>query len=286
MALKEILVHLDATPRSPLRLKIAADLAAKHGAALVGLHSYDMPASEIFIGDPPMYFDATQVNEMLDRMRATKDEECRKLQTGFEAEVVAHGLVGEWRQVEGFATEVVSLHGRYADLVVVGQPSPDTGIGAALDPALLMGAGCPLLVIPYAGNYPSLGSHVLIGWNATAEAARAVADAMPLLQTAKKVTIVAINSQRGPQRGITADGEKPADDLARHLAHHGVKAESRQITATDISEGEALLSFAAYVGADLLVCGMYGHSRFREMAFGGVTRSLLIAMTVPSLLAH
>ena len=97
---------------------------------------------------------------------------------------------------------------------------------------------------------------------------------------------IAFLEKRWQEWHITADGEKPADDLVRHLARHGVKAEGRQITAGGISEGEALLSYASDVGADLLVCGMYGHSRFREMAFGGVTRSLLAAMTLPSFLAH
>ncbi len=282
MALKEILVHLDTSARSTLRLKIAAEIAAKQGAVLVGLHSYDMPTSEIFIGDPPMYFDAKQVDDILERMRATKDEECGKIRAVFEAEIAAHGITGEWRQVEGFATDVLSLHGRYVDLVVVGQPAPDGDQAGVIDPALLMGSGRPLLVIPYAGSFPHVGQTALIGWNATPEAARAVAEALPLLQTAGRVIVVSIN----PQRGITADGEKPADDLVRHLARHGIKAEGRQITAGGISEGEALLSYASDVGADLLVCGMYGHSRFREMAFGGVTRSLLAAMTLPSFLAH
>ena len=282
MSYKDILVHLDPSPRSAVRLTIAADLAKKSGATLVGLHCYELPGAEIFVGDPPMYFDARQVGEMLDRMRADKDAQCAKLRTAFEAETTARGIKSEWRQVEGPTADVLSLHGRYADLLVVGQPAPDGPDAGVIDPALLMGSGRPLLVIPYAGNFATIGQTILIGWNATPEAAGAVADAMPLLHHAKKIIVVAIN----PRNGITAHGTKSADDLIHHLARHSIQAEARHLAADDISEGEALISYISDVSADLLVCGMYGHSRLREMAFGGATRSLLIAMTVPCLLAH
>lgn len=280
MGFKDILVHLNSSPRNAIRLDIAAGLAARSSGRLIGLNVYDLPTAEIFIGDPPMYYDTRQVEAILDSMRATRIEQSTKLRAEFNAAIERHGIQGEWREVEGDVSDAIVLHGRYADLVVVGQPAPDKG--SVIDPALLMGTGGPLLVVPYAGDYPTVGQTVLIGWSATAEAARAVHEAMPILQTAKQVIVLSIN----PQRGITGDGDRPADDLIRHLARHGVVAEARQTVVTEISEGEALLSYASDCGADLLVCGMYGHSRLREMAFGGVTRSLLAAMTLPSLLTH
>jgi nucleotide-binding universal stress UspA family protein len=127
-----------------------------------------------------------------------------------------------------------------------------------------------------------VGHDVLVGWNATAEAARALNDALPILRRAHKVTVLSIN----PRRGIRGDGDVPAADIALHLARHGIAAEAAHTVATDIPEGDALLSYAADIGADLLVCGMYGHSRMREMVFGGVTRSLLTEMTLPVFMAH
>ncbi len=280
MGFKDILVHLDTTPRNAVRLDIAASLAAANTGRLIGLNVYDMPTADIFIGDPPMYYDTRQVEAILDSMRAARVEQSTKLRAEFDAALERHGIAGEWREVEGEVSAAIVLHGRYADLVVVGQPSPDKG--GVIDPALLMGTGGPLLVVPYAGDYPTVGQSVLIGWNATAEAARAVHEALPVLQGAKKVIVLSIN----PERGITGDGDRPADDLVRHLARHGVTAEAKHTVVSDISEGEALLSFASDCGADLLVCGMYGHSRLREFAFGGVTRSLLAAMTLPTLLTH
>jgi nucleotide-binding universal stress UspA family protein len=145
-----------------------------------------------------------------------------------------------------------------------------------------MTSGRPLLVVPFAGSYEAVGHNVLVGWNGSGEAARAINDALPLLKQAKKVTVLAIN----PRHGIGGDGDVPAADIALHLARHGVTAEAAHTIASDISEGDALLSYAADLGVDLLVCGMYGHSPLRERAFGGVTRSLLTEMTVPVLMSH
>jgi len=123
---------------------------------------------------------------------------------------------------------------------------------------------------------------VLVGWNATAEAARALNDALPILAQSHKVTVLSIN----PRHGIGGEGDVPAADIALHLARHGIHAEAAHTVATDIAEGDALLSYAADISADLLVIGMYGHSRVREMVFGGVTRSLLTEMTIPVFMSH
>jgi nucleotide-binding universal stress UspA family protein len=123
---------------------------------------------------------------------------------------------------------------------------------------------------------------VLVAWNASREATRAVNDALPLLEKAGRVTILAVN----PRGGIGGHGDVPAADIALHLARHGVRAEAAHTVATDIPDGEALLSYAADIGADMMVSGGYGHSRARELVFGGVTRTLLHEMTIPVFLSH
>src|SRR5215475_12805534 len=105
---------------------------------------------------------------------------------------------------------------------------------------------------------------------------------MPLLVNAQQVTVLAIN----PQRGVAGHGDVPAADIALHLARHGLRAEAAHTVARDIADGEALLSYAADLGADLIVAGAYGHSRARELVFGGVTRTVIAEMTVPMLLSH
>ena len=140
----------------------------------------------------------------------------------------------------------------------------------------------PVLVVPYAGRYETVGRRVLIGWSATREAARAVSDAMPLLAAAEIVTVLTIDAREGTD----AHGELPGADISLHLARHGVKAEIERTVSAGIPAGDVLLSRAADLGADLLVIGAYGHSRVRELLLGGVTRSILQSMTLPVLMSH
>jgi nucleotide-binding universal stress UspA family protein len=168
---------------------------------------------------------------------------------------------------------------------VVGQEDPDGGgtpnAGALLEQALFS-SGRPVLVVPFAGRFESLGRRVLIGWNASREAARAVNDALPLIAQAEIATVLAAN----PRRGLGGHGEEPGADIARHLARHGLKVEVQHVVAPEIAAGDILLNAAAESVADLLVVGAYGHSRLREMVLGGVTRTLLRQMTLPVLLSH
>ena len=284
MGYKDILVHLDASPRSAVRLRVAVSLARRFGAHLTDLAVVDLPPPDVFYGFPSAFLDVQRAEDVIEQMRAVRLAEIAPAEAAFRAALAAEGLEGEWRCIEGVVDETVALHTRYADLVVIGQPDPNetSSKASAVSARTLMTSGRPLLIIPFAGDYGEIGQNVLVGWNGGGEAARAVNDAMPLLRAAAKVTVLAIN----PRHGIGGDGDVPAADIALHLARHGVKAEAAHTIANGISEGDALLSYAADVGTDLLVCGMYGHSPLRERAFGGVTRSLLTEMTVPVLMAH
>jgi len=282
MALKDILVHLDPTPRCAMRLTVAAGLAARHGAHLTGVHVIDIPSANYFYG-AAMPFVPANPEEIVDRMRAEAAEAAAPIEAAFRECLRRNGIEGEWRLVEGNPAAMVALHARYADLIVVGQPNHyEPQAADAVTVTTVMTSGRPVLAIPYAGEFPTIGERVLIAWNASREAARAVNDAMPLLIGAKQVTVLAIN----PQRGVGGHGDVPAADIALHLARHGLRAEAAHTVAKDIADGEALLSYAADLGADLIVAGAYGHSRARELVFGGVTRTLIAEMTAPVLLSH
>jgi nucleotide-binding universal stress UspA family protein len=282
MALKDILVHLDATPRSKVRLEIAARLATQCAAHLTGVHVIDIPSANYFYG-AAMPFVPTNPEEIVERMRADATEAAGPVETEFRDCLRRNGLQGEWRLSEGTPATMVALHARYADLTVVGQPNSYAPQDSdAITVTTVMTSGRPVLAIPFAGEFPTLGERVLVAWNASREAARAVNDALPLMAAAKQVTVLAINAQRG----IGGQGDVPAADIALHLARHGVKAEAAHTVARDIADGEALLSYAADIGADLIVSGAYGHSRARELVFGGVTRTLIAEMTAPVLLSH
>ncbi|MBX6373418.1 MAG: universal stress protein [Acetobacteraceae bacterium] len=282
MALKDILVHLDATEQSDARLRVAAALAQSHGAHLTGLHVVDLflPA---FVGDPGG--GGAVVAELMEQMRQDALADAAKVEAAFRERLRLDGLAGEWRQVEGPTPETVMLHARYADLTVVGQEDPEGGgsrWARAVIEAVLFSSGRPVLIVPYAGRFESVGRKVVIGWNASREAARAINDAIPLIARADSATVLVINPRVGPD----GHGEAPGTDIAVHLARHGVKVEVDRVTAPDVPDGELLLNRVAESGADLLVVGGYGHSRMRELVLGGVTRTLLRQMTLPVLMSH
>jgi nucleotide-binding universal stress UspA family protein len=147
---------------------------------------------------------------------------------------------------------------------------------------LLIYSGRPVLVVPYIGTGERIGRTVTVAWDAGREAARAVADAMPLLERAEKVHVLVVD----PRPSADGHGEEPGADLALHLARHGVKAEVNRTEANDIGTGDVILSWLSDADSDLLVMGAYAHSRLRELVLGGVTRRILDGMTVPVLMSH
>lgn len=279
MALRDIMLHLDTSERCAERMRLATYLAARDGAHLAGVFVVDVPPPGMTMGYE-MAYAMGGTDSLFEQLRRQAIAAAEPVQQDFEAALRSAGISGEWRMVEGLAPELLALHARYADLAIIGQPDPGAPYGTTAQDvtvSALLTSGRPVLSVPYAGKFPTLAGHALVAWNASREAARAVNDALPLLRACQKVTVLAIN----PERGIRGHGDLPAADICLHLARHGINAEAAHSVVPDISEGDALLSYAADISAELIVMGAYGHSRLREWAFGGVTRSLLRAMTVP-----
>ena len=168
--------------------------------------------------------------------------------------------------------------------MLVGQDEPDApvdGTAHDLPEQTMLRSGAPVLVVPYAGDFPTLGTHALIAWKDTREAARALREALPLLRGASRVELLELDE------GSRAAEAAPASlhEARAWLARHGIGAEARLEPAAG-DAGETLLSRAADLSADLLVMGAYGHARVREWVLGGATRHLLGHMTLPTLMAH
>ena len=281
MSYKDLLVGLDSDASARERIEIAAALAERFAAHLVGLYPLPMPEAPRHFG----YYDPALLNPFFEELRARARDAADKTREVFEHIASLHGVSAEWREIPEGADADPAVHARYADLAILGQLDPDSGEPDMIRPRpeqVTLASGRPILVVPYAGNFPNLGRRVVIGWNASREAARAVNDAMPLLTTAEIVSILTID----PREGRRAHGELPGADISLHLARHGVKAEIERTVSADLPVGEVLLSRAADLGADLLVMGAYGHSRARELLLGGATRSLLRSMTLPVLMSH
>jgi nucleotide-binding universal stress UspA family protein len=178
--------------------------------------------------------------------------------------------------------ETVALHTRYADLAIIGQSNPDrpeTAVFNEIIEEVLFNSGRPVLMVPYAGTFEAIGRKVLVGWKSTAEAARALNDAIPLMRGAEQITIMTSDPADG-------DGDEPVADIALHLARHGLTVLATHTISDGLRGDDILLNQAADTGADLLVMGAYGHSRMRERMLGGVTRGILQSATVPVLLSR
>jgi len=277
MTYKTILVHLDGRGRSTERLDFAFAVAVKFEAHLVGL--YAPGAARI-----PSYALAEAGPALREIVERRRTESLRQAEKAFRDAAARRGDAGaEWRVSEADPAAAVAVSARYADLVVVAQPEPQDEPGVrALAEEFVLSSGRPVLYLPYAGRFATLGERVMIAWDAGREAARAVSDALPLLRRAKAVEVAVFN----PERRRREHGEQPGADVSLYLARHGVKVAVAQQSGADFDVGAQVLSRAADTSADLIVMGAYGHSRVRELVLGGVTRTLLESMTVPVLMSH
>ncbi len=182
--------------------------------------------------------------------------------------------------VSGAADQIGRLARRF-DLAVVGQPRRDEGMPEeVLDEGVLFESGRPVLFVPFIQKDALKLDHVMVCWDGSRAATRAIGDAIPFLEKAKQVDVVIVAAKQAK-----AD-EVAGADLAQHLARHGIKVDVKRITSPDIDTASTILSYAADASTDLIVMGGYGHSRLREFILGGVTHALLDSMTVPVLMSH
>lgn len=305
MAIKDIIVHQGPDSRSEARLDVAMALAKAHDARVIGVFMKVDP------GDPEywwMAFGEGATAEWLSTLESIGGE----AEQAFETKLASAGVGGEWRVVDGNPTDAMVACARYGDVTVIGQADPDApAYDSAMPDRVVLGAGGPVVVVPYAGRFETIGRRVMIAWNGEREAARAVRDAMPILEQAETVLVYGINP--------ADDRHLAGADVCAHLARHGVRAEARHTVLGPETEavssalttvggfgfqqrgrwaqtqhppvdeadaGNALLSAVADSAADLLVMGAYGHSRVRELVLGGVTREILRTMTVPVLMSN
>jgi nucleotide-binding universal stress UspA family protein len=278
MSYKTVLVQVDQSSHAAQRIRIAAAIANADGAHLVGTATSGIArqAYQAHAFDLTMVLAAGQC----EALRVAAGEALAK----FDAQAASLDVKSyERRMIDDDAGGGLSLQARYADLVVLSQPDPDEadpGAEPDLPEYVMLNCARPVLIVPYAGQFTQVGKNILIAWDGSQEATRAITCALPLLRRAANVSVAVFNAQ-----GALKHGEQPGADIALYLARHQVKVEVVQ-REVDIDLGNALLSLASELGADLIVMGGYGHTRFRELLLGGVTRTVLRTMTVPVLMAH
>lgn len=286
MSLRDMVVLLDGSARDDAKLATAVRLARRHDAHITGLCPLELllPADMSFaLGGYP---DLWALPEFAKQIESQSRGKAAIIEGSFRELLRREGLNGDWAFEAGPLVPAVTQRVQAADLIIVGQADPENPLPAAartLVEDILMTAGRPLLLIPYAGTFNQIGANVLIGWTPTRESARAVHDALPLLTPSAKVTVLTVEASRvGRDEDVV-----PTADIAEHLARHQLVVSAARTVVTDgLSPADALLDYASDISADLLVVGGYGHSRTREMIMGGVTRDLLRHMTLPVLMSH
>jgi nucleotide-binding universal stress UspA family protein len=222
--------------------------------------------------------------EFIESQRIESDKRARNAVARFEQAAKRADISAETRIISASISGAADQFGRIArrfDLVVVGQPEGDKAMpDEVVDEGVLFESGRPVIFVPFIQKAGLKLDRVMVCWDGSRAATRAIADSIPLLQKAKVVEIVLVTS-----KGFKAD-EAPGADLAKHLARHGLDVMLKRITSPEIDVASTVLSYAADTGADMIVMGGYGHSRLREFVLGGVTRSILETMTVPALMSH
>lgn len=273
---KDILVVIDNAAVAARRLAPAAALAKRFDARLTGFFATGLPAATSF-------GDLASGAQLVEAFMAAQRDEAVKAEAAFRQELGRLQLAGDWIWRESDVTESVISVGRLFDLVVLGQTDPDaeSSLPRVLPDELVQALGRPALIVPYAGDFTSF-DHVMIAWNGTREAARALHDAMFIIERADAVTVIEVDAPGAP--GTPPSGL--AEDVVAALKRRGVEAMAEPTVTDGTPVADIILSRAADLTADLIVMGAYGHSRLRELVLGGVSRSFLQEMTVPVLMSH
>jgi nucleotide-binding universal stress UspA family protein len=232
---------------------------------------------------PPIETGSAVPFDILDAEREANRKAASDAITRFKEVARLAGVSAESRLVEASVSGATNIFGSIArtfDLSVVGQAEPKSMRDNLMIEGALFDSGRPVLVVPYIQRTGLKLDHVMVCWDGSRNAARAVNDAMPFLSRGKSIDVVTIGA------GKDKAGEILGADIAQHLARHGLNVELRQINASDVDVANVILSDAADRDAGLIVMGGYGHSRLREFVLGGATRGILSSMTAPTLMSH
>ena len=274
--IKDLIVNLGLGDRDPAG-DYAISIAESFDAHVLGVGLAFEPVipGSVMGGIPP---------EFIETQRAEAESSARKAMTRFEEAAKRTGVSYETRLISSSVSGAADQIGRMArrfDLAVVGQPKRDTGMPEeVLDEGVLFESGRPVLFVPFIQRAGLKLDHVMVCWDGSRAATRAIGDAMPILEKAKQVDVVIIATKEPKTKELSGA------DLGQHLARHGIKVDVKRITSPDIDTASTILSYAADASTDLIVMGGYGHSRLREFVLGGVTHALFDSMTVPVLMSH
>jgi nucleotide-binding universal stress UspA family protein len=275
--IKDIIVNLSVTKNDSTVGNYAVSVAAALQAHLTGI---------AFIYDPIVPISGTGYipADVIESQRADNETAADAAIKDFTTTTDRAGISAEPQSLTASLTGAGDQFARMArrfDLAIVGQAQQEMStMEQIIGETTLFESGRPMIMVPYIQKAPFKTGNVMICWDGSRTAARAVADAIPILGKSSRIEIVSVTSERGKKDEIEGV------DIGQHLARHGLKVDVHRISKGNIDVADALLSHAADSAADLMVMGGYGHSRLREFVLGGVTRSIFQSMTLPVLLSH
>lgn len=282
MSYKAILVHVDESRHVEQRIEVAAHIAQRENAHLIGaaVTGISKITGELVTRAEDRHGEATEANTPEGARKRAGD-----VLDNFERIVRKLGIASfEKRLIDDEAATGIAVQGLCSDLIVLGQSDvTESSLTSKVDfpEYVTLNCGCPVLIVPCSRRSQAVGERVLIAWNASMASARAVRSALPLLKRAKCVELAEIHSTARPLPNM----EEPHVDVPAYLARHGIKAEVIRQT-TESNAGEAILSLAVNQSSDLIVMGCVAHPRYAGVLLGGATRAVLEAMTVPVLMSH
>jgi nucleotide-binding universal stress UspA family protein len=273
MALKDIAVFFDPTADGDDWLRLAASMAKTHKARLTGIYVVDhsRPRHSYVRGH-------CAIQSMIESRFVSEQRSAVQGGKRFTNVVAQYTIQTNFRAVCGVSdtSHHIVLNSLLSDMVVIGQKAPH-GLPESWRPEHLLSAcGVPLLVVPTGWSDKMVAGHIMVAWNASKEARRAIADAMPLLATAHSVTVLVVDPS----------DDQPGIDVALHLARHGVRAKIEHVISSGAPVAEVILSGASKHDADLVVIGAYSHARSMRIIFGGVTQAILKQATIPVLMSR
>ena len=275
--IKDIIVNLSVTKNDSTVGNYAVSVAAALQAQLTGIAFIYNPVVPI---SGAGYIPA----DVIESQRADNETAAEAAIKDFTTATDRAGISAEPQMLTASLTGAGDQFARMArrfDLAIVGQAQPEMStMEQIIGETTLFESGRPMIMVPYIQKAPFKTDNVIICWDGSRTAARAVADAIPILGKSSRIEIVSVTSERGKEDEIEGA------DIGQHLARHELKVDVHRISRGNIDVADALLSHAADSAADLLVMGGYGHSRLREFVLGGVTRSIFQSMTLPVLLSH
>jgi len=280
MSYKTILVCLTTETNAERLMKAACHLARRFDAHLIGLHT-----RQAMLVHPGVAVHLTP--QSIEAFQDAQTRQAEQIRTVFEQRTAKETFPNEWRLVDadsGSASGQIVEQARRADLVIMSQADPehDRADQSDIQRDVIQGCGRPVIVIPNAGDFERFGTRIMIGWSATREATRALHDAIPFVRDKGEATIMWVTHS---ERDADYLGQSAAE-VASGLERHGIATTVTHWQNADIKIGDALLNEAAETGADMIVTGAFGHSRFYDFAIGATTSHLLKHMTVPVLFSN